>query len=108
MYQKLPYTGMSTELDVRHGLAPFPIWIAWLSQMTGIATVAVAQLAFTYAPWMQRLFDTRAVPWPEMLLIVAVGAAMLVVLEIEKAIVRRWQLFPELGTPSPPGRRCAK
>ena len=28
MYQKLPYTGMSTELDVRHGLAPFPIWIA--------------------------------------------------------------------------------
>lgn len=43
MYQKLPYTGMSTELDVRHGLAPFPIWIAWLSQMTGIATVTVAK-----------------------------------------------------------------
>ncbi len=43
MYQKLPYTGMSTDLDVRHGLAPFPIWIAWLSQMTGIATVAVAK-----------------------------------------------------------------
>ncbi len=43
MYQKLPYTGMSTELDVRHGLAPFPIWIAWLSQMTGIAAVAVAK-----------------------------------------------------------------
>ena len=30
MYQKIPYTGMNTELDVRHGLAPFPIWIAWL------------------------------------------------------------------------------
>lgn len=41
MYQKLPYTGMSTELDVRHGLAPFPIWIAWLARMTGIATVTV-------------------------------------------------------------------
>ena len=38
MYQKIPYTGMHTELDVRHGLAPFPIWIAWLAQMTGIAT----------------------------------------------------------------------
>ena len=25
MYQKIPYTGMHTELDVRHGLAPFPI-----------------------------------------------------------------------------------
>ncbi|MFR7399963.1 MAG: DUF6077 domain-containing protein, partial [Waltera sp.] len=34
MYQKIPYTGMHTELDVRHGLAPFPIWIAWLAQMT--------------------------------------------------------------------------
>lgn len=43
MYQKLPYTGMSTDLDVRHGLAPFPIWIAWLSQMTGITTVTVAK-----------------------------------------------------------------
>lgn len=43
MYQKLPYTGMSTDLDVRHGLAPFPIWIAWLARMTGIATVTVAK-----------------------------------------------------------------
>lgn len=43
MYQKIPYTGMHTELDVRHGLAPFPIWIAWLAQMTGITTVIVAK-----------------------------------------------------------------
>ncbi len=43
MYQKIPYTGMNTELDVRHGLAPFPIWIAWLAQMTGIDTVIVAK-----------------------------------------------------------------
>ena len=43
MYQKIPYTGMNTELDVRHGLAPFPIWIAWLARMTGISTVVVAK-----------------------------------------------------------------
>lgn len=43
MYQKIPYTGMVTELDVRHGLAPFPIWIAWLSAMTGIHTAIVAK-----------------------------------------------------------------
>lgn len=43
LYQKIPYTGMNTELDVRHGLAPFPIWIAWLSRMTGITAVAVAK-----------------------------------------------------------------
>lgn len=43
MYQKIPYTGMNTDLDVRHSLAPFPIWIAWLAQMTGITTVIVAK-----------------------------------------------------------------
>ena len=43
MYQKIPYTGMNTELDVRHGLASFPIWIAWLARMTGINTVIVAK-----------------------------------------------------------------
>ena len=43
MYQKIPYTGMNTKLDVRHGLAPFPIWIAWLARMTGISTVVVAK-----------------------------------------------------------------
>ncbi len=43
MYEKIPYTGMSTELDVRHGLAPFPIWIAWVARMTGITTVTVAK-----------------------------------------------------------------
>ena len=43
MYQKIPYTGMNTELDVRHGLAPFPIWIAWLARMTGISTVVVTK-----------------------------------------------------------------
>ena len=46
MYQKIPYTGMHTELDVRHGLAPFPIWIAWLAQMTGITTVIGVIIAF--------------------------------------------------------------
>lgn len=66
-----------------------------------ITVVVVAQIAFTYAPWMQKLFDSRSVPLPEMLLIVAVGAATMLVLEVEKAILRRWRLFPELGTPAP-------
>ena len=43
MYQKIPYTGMNTELDVRHGLAPFPVWIAYLARMTGIRAVVVAK-----------------------------------------------------------------
>ncbi len=45
MYQKLPYTGGSTGLDIRHGLAPFPIWIAFLARISGIPTVTVAHVA---------------------------------------------------------------
>ena len=45
MYQKLPYTGGSTGLDIRHGLAPFPIWIAFLAVVSGIPSVSVAHVA---------------------------------------------------------------
>ncbi len=43
MYRKLPYTGLTTKLDIRHGLAPFPIWIAWLTRMTGLPAVVIAK-----------------------------------------------------------------
>lgn len=49
MYRKIPYTGQTTELDVRHGLAPFPIWIAFLSKLSGIRTVSVAQVLLPMA-----------------------------------------------------------
>lgn len=44
MYQILPYTGGATELDVRHGLAPFPVWIAFLAKVSGMQAVTVAQV----------------------------------------------------------------
>ena len=44
MYRKLPYTGGFTGLDVRHSLAPFPIWIAYLARMSGMPAVSVAQI----------------------------------------------------------------
>lgn len=44
MYQVLPYTGGSTGLDARHGLAPFPIWIAFLSRVSGMHAATVAQV----------------------------------------------------------------
>lgn len=58
MYQKIPYTGANTVLDVRHGLAPFPIWIAWLSRMTGIhaAIVAKTLLPLTLIPMTYGIF----------------------------------------------------
>lgn len=48
MYQKIPYTGESTSLDLRHGLAPFPVWIAFLASMSGIRTVSVAHVAVPF------------------------------------------------------------
>lgn len=44
MYSKLPYTGGTTGLDARHGLAPFPIWVAYLAGMSGMPAVTVAQI----------------------------------------------------------------
>ena len=45
MYRKLPYTGGTTEVDIRHGLAPFPVWIAFLSRISGIRAVSAAHVA---------------------------------------------------------------
>jgi calcium-translocating P-type ATPase len=58
-----------------------------------VGAVVLAQLAFTYAPWMQRLFDTRAVPLLDGLLIIAVGVALMMLLEVEKVVLRRLRLF---------------
>ncbi len=43
MYHVIPYTGEYSKLDVRHGLAPFPIWIAFLSRISGIHSTILAQ-----------------------------------------------------------------
>lgn len=44
MYSILPYTGGSSGLDARHGLAPFPIWIAYLAKMSKMHAATVAQV----------------------------------------------------------------
>jgi magnesium-transporting ATPase (P-type) len=52
--------------------------------LIGLGAVVVLQLAFTYAPFMQALFDTRPLGLAHGLLIVGVGAALFGLLEIEK------------------------
>ena len=42
LYRILPYTGLSTDLDLRHSMAVFPIWVAYLSRMTGIHATIVS------------------------------------------------------------------
>lgn len=44
MYEILPYTGGTTSLDARHGLAPFPIWIAMLAKVCGMHAATMAQI----------------------------------------------------------------
>ncbi len=78
MYQKLPYTGRATELDVRHGLAPFPVWIAFLARISGVISVSVAHIAvpltlipMTYAIYYligSRLFHKKAEAVPVFLI----------------------------------------
>lgn len=42
MYRILPYTGLSTGLDLRHSLAVFPIWIAYIARMSGVHSTIIA------------------------------------------------------------------
>lgn len=45
MYELMPYSMGGTGLDLRHGLAPFPVWIAFLARISGLPTVSVAHVA---------------------------------------------------------------
>lgn len=44
MYFYLPYTGGTTSLDMRHALAPFPLYIAFLARVTGFHAATVAHI----------------------------------------------------------------
>ena len=57
--------------------------------LMGVAAVVAAQFAFTYLPLLQRVFDSRPVAAADGLLIIGVGVALLVVVEIEKRVARR-------------------
>jgi magnesium-transporting ATPase (P-type) len=53
-----------------------------------LAAVVAAQLAFTYAPFMQRWFDTRPVALLDGVLVLACGVAFMLALEAEKRLLR--------------------
>ena len=71
-----------------------------------VGVVVVAQLAFTYAPFMHRWFDTRPVAWLDGVLVIAVGVLLMLVLEAEKALMRRLGWFEELGGAPSRGRQA--
>lgn len=59
--------------------------------LLAVAGVFVLQLLFTYAPPLQALFASRPLDLATGALIVMVGLAVLLVLELEKAVLRRVQ-----------------
>ena len=61
-----------------------------------IAVVVTAQLIFTYAPFMNRLFDSRPLAFGDGVMIVMVGVALMLALEGEKIVMRRLGVFDEL------------
>lgn len=62
--------------------------------LLAVGVVVVAQLAFTYLPLMQAVFDTRPVTWADGGVILGAGVALMAVLEIEKAVLRRLGFAP--------------
>jgi magnesium-transporting ATPase (P-type) len=58
--------------------------------LIAIALVVIAQFAFTYLPLMQELFQTRPVALADGMLIIGIGVAMMVILEGEKLLIRRF------------------
>jgi magnesium-transporting ATPase (P-type) len=57
--------------------------------LIGVGLVILLQLAFTYAPPLQALFDTRPVGLSDGVAVVGAGVILLAVLEFEKLIRRR-------------------
>jgi magnesium-transporting ATPase (P-type) len=75
-----------TSFTLRGALGTPPVLIA-------VAVVTVAQFAFTYAPFMHELFQTRPVPLIDGFITVAAGVLLMVILETEKNLLRRFGAF---------------
>jgi magnesium-transporting ATPase (P-type) len=58
--------------------------------LIGLAAVVVAQLSFTYAPPLQFLFNTEPLPLMDGAVIIAIGASVFVIIELEKKIREMW------------------
>ncbi len=88
--------------SVRYLNVPSMTWRGVLGTpavLWAVALVAAAQLMFTYAPWMHLWFDTRPTGWLDNLITLVPGPALLLLLELEKAILRRLGWFHELQPP---------
>ena len=69
-------------------------WQGLFGSRYALATIGillVLQLVFTYFPPMQRLLGTAPTRTGSWLMVVLAGIAVLLLVELEKAVWRRWQ-----------------
>jgi magnesium-transporting ATPase (P-type) len=65
--------------------------------LLAIGAVVAAQLAFTYAPFMQALFGTAPIALKDGLPIVGIGVLLMIIMEAEKAAMRRFMPLVEIA-----------
>lgn len=58
--------------------------------LIAVGLVVALQLLFTYAPFMERFFDTRPVDFVHGLEILGIGLCLFALLEVEKRVLGRW------------------
>jgi magnesium-transporting ATPase (P-type) len=64
--------------------------------LAAIVAVVIAQLLFTYAPFMHDIFDSRPLSLADGLMIIGLGAAMFALLELEKLAAHRLTWFEDI------------
>jgi magnesium-transporting ATPase (P-type) len=63
--------------------------------LIGVSAIITAQLLFTYAPFMQLMFATRAISLLDGMTILGIGVGLFFVLEFEKFVRRRFNLWAD-------------
>jgi len=58
--------------------------------LAGLGITTLAQVAFTYLPFLQQVFHTRSLGLLEIGVVLGVGVVLLLLVECEKAVVARW------------------
>ncbi|WP_312946897.1 cation-transporting P-type ATPase [Agrobacterium sp.] len=75
-----------TSFSLRGAMGTPPVLLA-------IIAVTAAQFLFTYTPFMQTMFETAPLSLLDGLVVVSTGVVLMIVLEIEKIVLRRLRLF---------------
>ncbi|KAA0970619.1 cation-transporting P-type ATPase [Aureimonas fodinaquatilis] len=84
--------------NVRYLHAPSISWRGIVGTpilLVALAAVTLAQIAFTYLPIMHTLFASQPVPLADGLVIIAIGVALLLILEVEKTLLGAGRLATE-------------